>query len=152
MSHVCKVDLEVLDLGCLEKAANQLGLEFVRDQKTYRWYGHSFGDFPIPAGLTEADLGKCDHAIRIKGDKNTGTLRAYEVGVMKRRDGKPGYNLLWDFWAGGYGLRDRIGTDGNKLRQEYAVQVAIKHARAQGYRVSRQTKQDGSIVLKAVHS
>ncbi len=146
MSHVAKVSLEVKDLGCLAKAAQHLGLEFRGDQRTYRWYGRSVGDYPIPEGMTEADLGKCDHAIGIPGNS-----RAYEVGVVKKKNAS-GYELAWDFFAGGFGLQEKIGKDGMKLKQEYAVQVVMKHARASGYQVSRQTKQDGSVVLKAVRS
>jgi hypothetical protein len=145
MSHVAKVDLEVRDLGCLAKAAEHLGLELVQGQQTYRWYGRSVGDYPMPAGFKASDLGKCEHAIRIPG-----ASCAYEIGVVGRKDGKPGYQLLWDFWAGGYGMQAKVGNNGDKLKQEYAVQVAMKHARAQGYQVSRKQKEDGSVVLRAV--
>lgn len=147
MSHVAKIEMEIKDLGCLAKAAEHLGLEFVQGQQTYRWWGHSVGDYPLPVGFSEQELGKCEHALRIPNNKY-----AYEVGVVPRKDGKPGYTMLWDFYGGGYGLQEKIGKDGNKLKQEYAVQVAMKHARQQGYTVSRQLKQDGSVVLKAVRA
>jgi hypothetical protein len=146
MSHVAKLILEVRDLPCLERAAKVLGLELAFEQKTYKWYGWSVGDYPIPKGMTAADLGKCDHAIRIPGDG-----RAYEVGVVKSKN-HSGFELVWDFWQGGFGLRDKIGENGNKLRQEYAVQVAMKHARAQGYQVSRRYNAKGECVLTAVRS
>jgi len=145
MSHVATIDLEIKDLGCLERAAKALGMEFARDQKKYRWWGHSVGDYPLPKGFAEGDLGKCEHALSIPDNR-----QAYEVGVVPRRDGRPGYTLLWDFYGGGYGLQDKIGKDGNKLKQEYAVQVAMKHARLQGYTVARQLRKDGTVVLKAV--
>lgn len=147
MSHVAKIEMEIKDLGCLAKAAEHLGLVFMQDQKTYKWWGHSVGDYPLPQGFTENELGKCEHALRVRDNH-----QAYEVGVVLRRDGKQGYTLLWDFYGGGYGLQEKIGKDGSKLKQEYAVQVAMKHARQQGYTVSRQLKQDGSVVLKAVRA
>ena len=134
MSHIAKVDLEVRvsQLDCLEKAAKHLGVELVRDQKTFKHF----------AGRTSS----CTHAIRVPGNN-----KAYEVGVILSGTGQT-YSLQWDQWASGFGMVDKVGKDAMKLKQEYAVQVAMKHARAQGYQVSRQTKQDGSVVLKAVHS
>ncbi len=145
MSHVAEIKLQIKDLAALEKACKQLGLELVRDQKTYRWFGRSVGDYPLPEGFTAQDLGKCDHAIRIPGDS-----RAYEIGVVKRKDGKPGYQLLWDFWAGGHGMTQKVGgNQAVKLQNEYAAAVAVKHYVSQGYRVQRQVKEDGRIVLTA---
>lgn len=131
MSHVATVDLHVKDLDALAKAAEECGCELVREQKRYKWYGKSVGDYPLPTGFTAEDLGKCEHAIRVKN----GNGNAYEVGVCKRRDGKPGYTLLWDFWNGGYGLQNAIGADGKALRANYAVETTVKTLRAKGCRV-----------------
>jgi hypothetical protein len=117
-------------------------LELVRGQKTYKWYGRSVGDYPLPAGFGAHELGQCEHAIRIPGQPS-----AYEIGVVARRDGKPGYALLWDFWHGGFGLEEKAGQDCKKLRQSYAVQVAAKQARKQGYRVQQSVGQDGKVRL-----
>ncbi len=144
MSHVCKIELEIRDLRALAEAARALGLELVEDQQTYRWWGHSEGDYPLPAGMTAVDLGKCDHAIRIPGDD-----RAYEIGVVKRRDGKPGYSLLWDFYNGGFGMEFKVGKDGARLKQEYAAAVSIRQMRDQGFMVSRKVTPDGRIILNA---
>lgn len=144
MSHVTTIDLEVKDLNALERAANVLGLELVRDQRTYKWWGQSVGDYPLPEGFTENDLGKCEHALRVKDND-----QAYEIGITTRRDGKPGYQLLWDFYGGGYGLQAKVGEDGKLLKQSYAAEVAAKHLRLQGYRVSQTLEGDGRITLKA---
>lgn len=141
------MQIEIKDLDALAEAAAQLGCELVRGQKTYKWYGEFVGDSPMPTGFTRADLGKCDHAIRVKGKPG-----AYEIGVVKRRDGKPGYTLLWDFWNGGHGLEEAIGKDGRKLRQEYPLAVGARFAKSKGYRtVKRFTREDGSIALHATH-
>src|SRR6266446_5904173 len=103
MSHVAEIDMEIKDLDALKAAAQDLGLEFCEGQQTYKWYGHSVGDFPMPAGFKEQDLGKCEHALRVKGNPG-----AYEIGIVPRRDGRPGYTLLWDFWAGGLGLQNKV--------------------------------------------
>lgn len=142
MSHVAEMDMEIKDLEALDAACKQMGLELVRDQKTYKWWGHSVGDYPLPKGFKEQDLGKCDHAIRIPGNRE-----AYEIGVMPRRDGRPGFTMLWDFYNGGYGMEKMVGHEGNKLKQEYAVQTAMKNV-PRGYRVSRERQADGRVFIR----
>lgn len=141
MSHVAEMELEVNDLGCLIQAAQALGLECVQ-KASYKWYGRSVGDYPLPAGVKAEDLGKCDYAISIPGN-----ARAYEVGVVKRRDGKPGYTLLWDFWQGGFGLEEAIGKDGGLLQQSYAVMRAKKEMLRKGYRVTTSKDAQGNVLL-----
>lgn len=147
MSHLAKIDLEVNDLAALEASCAPLGLEFVRGQQTYRWFGRSVGDYPLPEGFKASDLGKCDHAIRVKGN-----YKSYEVGVVARKDGKPGYTLLWDFWCDGFGLQDKVGDGGGKLIQEYVLQVATKDRVKQGYRVNRVTAPNGHVQLHCVRA
>jgi hypothetical protein len=143
MSHVAKIELVVKDLAALRSAAQACGLELVEGQKKYKWWGHSVGDYPIPKGFTAEDLGKCDHALRVKGNPD-----AYEIGVVRRRDGQPGFELLFDFY-GSYGapLRQAVGQDGGKLKQEYAASVATRHYQSQGFVVRRSLGADGKIVL-----
>jgi hypothetical protein len=98
-------------------------------------------------GIKPEDYGKCDYALCVPGSKN-----AYEIGVVKRKDGK-GYHLLYDFYANGYGLMSRVNTTANptgigRLTQAYSVQVAMVAARKQGYRVSIKTTADGKKVLQ----
>ena len=143
MSHVASIELEIKDLDALDEACETLGLELVRGQKTYKWWGHSVGDYPLPTGFKASDLGKSEHAIRIPGDKN-----AYEIGVVPRRDGKPGYTLLWDFYAGGYGMEAKVGKDACKLKQAYSAAVATRHYRKLGYRVSVEKKEGERLVVK----
>lgn len=139
MSHVTGVDVEIEDLDALGIACQNLGLELVRGQQTYRWFGRSVGDYPMPAGMTEADLGKCSHAIRVSGNV-PGDERPYEIGLVERRDGKAGYTLLYDFYAGGFGLMERVssqgvrGKDCLKLRHEYGMVKASRRAARLGMR------------------
>jgi len=151
MSHVACVSIEVKDLDALGEAAKRLGLELVRGQKEYRWYGQSVGDFPIPEGFTAEDLGKCENAIRIQGTKGGPSDPAgtdpYEIGIVKRRDGKPGWSLIWDFFAGGYGLLSKVGKDCVNLKREYAAVVAAKQARLNRFQVHESRQADGRIVL-----
>jgi hypothetical protein len=110
-------------------------------QRSFRWFGEIVGDGgPLPAGFTEADMGKCDHAIRIKGD-----MAHYEIGVCQRRDGKPGFTLLWDSWEGV--LQQKAGDKCGRLVQGYAAEVAIRQARRQGFRVQKKMLANGKIQL-----
>lgn len=135
MSHVVQISLEITDLDALATAAEMCGMKMSK-QSQYRWWGYSVGDFPLPEGFSEKDLGKCDYALTVKDKPD-----AYEVGVVPRRDGKPGYALLFDFYNGGKGLVDKIGENAVNLKREYALAVATKELRRQGFRVSRQVDQ-----------
>ena len=142
MSHVATIELTIKDLDALATAAKKLGLELRRGQTSYRWWGKSVGDFPLPAGFTADELGQCEHALSIPGND-----QAYEIGVVRRRDQKPGWTLLWDFYAGGKGLEAVVGVGATKLKQRYAAEVATKQARRQGFRVSERVQADGKIRL-----
>lgn len=144
MSHLVTINLLVEDLSVLAKACIRLGLELVRDQRTYRWYGRSVGDYPLPTGFTTADLGTCDHAIRIPGNG-----MAYEIGVVARRDGKPGYELLWDFYQGGYGLMDHVGEGAIRLQQTYAIEKTLQQFDLMHFSlVDQVTLDDQSVILQ----
>lgn len=152
MSHVATIDLEIKDLDALALACEPLGLELVRGQKAYNWYGRSVGDSPLPVGFTAQDLGKCDHVIRIKGTTLNGRIdnrMPYEIGLATRRDGKAGYTLMWDTWQGGHGLVHRVGGEkAEALKQGYATEVAVRIAKREGFRVvKREIRTDGSVAV-----
>lgn len=146
MSHVTKLGLQIKDLEALRLACESLGLELVLNQKTYKWFGRSVGDYPLPEGMTADDLGKCDHVIRIPDNSS-----AYEIGVVQNGDH---YELLWDFWAGGKGMVAKVsdgnGLNANKLKQYYAVHCSILDLQSQGYQVSQYETADGSLVIQGV--
>lgn len=129
MSHVAKIELEIRDLETLKQACQRLNLEFMENQQTYRWYGRSVGDAPLPEGFTIEDLGKCHHAIRVPG-------ASYEIGVVQRQ-GK--YQLLWDNWHSG-GLERILGPGAGRLKQAYAIARVAKEARLKGYRLTEKQK------------
>lgn len=160
MSHVVSLDLEIHDLAALEAACKRIGLELRRNQKTYRWWGRSAGDYPLPQGFTADELGSCEHAIGIPNDTETHRCYApgasigvgmipgaYEVGVVRRRDGRPGWTMLWDFYDGGYGLEAVVGENCSKLKQAYGVEVAKRKAIQQGFRVQERKLPNGSVQL-----
>jgi hypothetical protein len=108
MSHISKIELEVKDLAILSRACGRLGLEFVKGQETFKWYGKA---------------GSCDHAIRAPA-------ASYEVGVVKV-EGK--YELLCDHYDSN--LSEAIGMGGGLLKQAYAVEKTKAEARRKGYSV-----------------
>jgi len=137
VSHVAKIEMEIRDLDTLKCACEQLGFQFMTDQRFYRWYGESVGDYPVPEGFTAADMGKCDHAIRVPG-------ASYEVGVVQR-NGK--YLLLWDFYRQG-GLERVLGKGACRLKQAYSVERVRREAKLKGYHVQeRKTEQGIRLVL-----
>lgn len=178
MSHVATIEIEITNLQDLQVACEELGLEFIEGQQTYRWYGEHIGDFALPAGFEESDLGRCDHAIKLTDaaemtsiDKrreeflkscaevnhvpSADTLaivcqRPYEIGVARRRDGKPGWTLLWDFFQGGYGLQDVIGENANRLKQAIATAASIRTMKMQGFRCERKQLPSGAVQLNFV--
>jgi hypothetical protein len=106
MSHISKIELEVRDLGVLGAACRRLGLELVRDQKTFAWYGSP-----------EA----CDHVIKVAGAH-------YEIGI--RKTGSV-YELVCDYFDQAIGRA--IGRGGGLLKQAYAVEKTRVQARKKGY-------------------
>jgi hypothetical protein len=142
MSHMAAIDLEVTDLAALKAAAEYLGLTFMEGQTTWRWFGRWMRDYndqdaAFVQGIKPEEYGKCaDHVLTIAGNKS-----AYEVGVVRRRDGKPGWILLYDFWGPGQALvnllqgvdkdgkYDRVG----KLKQAYVACKSRPQLEAKGF-------------------
>ena len=129
MSHISKIELVIKDLEALKAACKRMGFEFREGQKTYQWYGRWVGDSPLPEGITEEELGKCDHAIHVPGAK-------YEIGIVRK--GKS-YILLYDSWIKG-GLTKHVGKDACKLKQIYAVEKIRLEARKKGMKVLESIK------------
>ena len=119
MSHISKIELEVKDLGILGQACEALGLQLIKNRKTFRWYGK------------EAE---CDHAIQVPGAD-------YEIGVIRK---KHSYELSCDFYD--RNLEKVIGSKGGLLKQAYAVSKTRVEARRKGYSIIEQ-KTDNSIRL-----
>lgn len=145
MSHVADMNLKIKNLDDLSRACQTLGLELVRDQKTYKWFGRWMNDYSgenaaYNHGIKPEDYGKCDHAIRIPGDS-----KAYEIGVVA--DGSGEYQLIWDFYGGGFGLVDKIGKTGGKLKQAYGVEAAMSEMYAKGWAPVRSTDEHGNMYV-----
>lgn len=143
MSHVVTVETEIRNLEALRKAAADCGMEWREGQTTHRWYGRHVGDYPLPTGFARGDLGHCLHAISVPGDRS-----AYEIGVVARKDGKPGYTLLFDFWgAPGRKLQAAAGHRCQKLLQHYGARVVRSTLKAT-QRVRQEVLANGTIRLR----
>lgn len=153
MSHISTVDLVIEDLDALAEAAGKLGLVLHRGATSYKWFGRFVGDYNDPQvqelGIPVSEYGKCQHKLSVVGNEH-----AYEIGLAKNPKGR-GYVLLFDHWGGGSGLMEKVstvgsrGTDCNRLKQEYATEVARRQLRRQGYRV-REIREKGNVRLEAV--
>jgi hypothetical protein len=124
-------------LAAVKALCKEKGWEFAEGQKTYEWYGSFVGDSPMPKGMTRADLGKCDHAIKIPG-------ATYEVGL--RSNGKGGYNLAFDYWGSG-GLVPHVGEKGGLFMQGYGIAKAELEAKKRGMHVKRVPGKHGAVKL-----
>ena len=82
--------------------------------------------------LSEDQLGKCDHAIKVPG-------ALYEVGVVRK--GKS-YILLYDEWVKG-GLRNKLGENAGLLKQAYTIETLRKEARRKNYRFHESKMKQG---------
>ena len=136
-SHITRVNVVVKDLDALEAAGKICGLKLNRNQTTYKWFGQSVGDYPVPEGINVKDLGHCTHALSL-ADKS-----AYEIGVVEQADGT--FRLLFDFWCGGYGLQAAVGTNAKLLTEAYTIEAARAAAMAHGLIAMDQS--DGSLQI-----
>lgn len=143
MSHVSACPAMVTDLDDLDAACTECGLQLVRGQETYRWYGTHVGDFPLPEGFTADDLGRCEHAITVPGNG-----RAYEIGVCRRRDGEDGWVLVFDFWEGGFGMAEHAGNGCERLIGQYLAATAARLEPTAEHAWS--TEPDGTIVFEVI--
>lgn len=144
MSHVESVNVQITDLEALKAACKREGVEFIENRSSYKWYGRSVGDTALPAGFTAANLGQCEHVIRVPGVE-------YEIGVTRARnpDGTvaKGYTCLYDFWGPGAGLQKKFGKGLTKLVDSYSLEALKAQARRKGYMTQEKAAADGKIKL-----
>lgn len=137
MSHVVEITTKITDLAALQLAIAELGWMFMQEQEHYAWFGKYMGDAPMPQGMTTADLGHCDHAIRIPGCK-------YEVGLRRQQDGS--YRIVYDYWE--RSLNAMLGEKAGPLVQAYAKHKTLREVARMGHRVvGQKVLADGSVKL-----
>ena len=151
MSHVAEVAVTITDLDALEEACAQLGLELIRGQTTFEWYGKFMNDYNDPQraaavrGYDPAKFGQCEHAIRRKGC----APGDYEIGLVRRNDGKPGYAVLFDSYGTGRLLERAAGADLTGLRDHYTAAVSRRLLARKGYRTHLQRTPQGELQVVA---
>lgn len=118
MSHVALFETEagkplITDLQAVHLAAENLGLD-VRTDNKYKWYGMHVGDYPLPAGWRKEDMGQnADLVLSVSAERRKALGiggNCYELGVIKDKLNPGAYTLMYDFYAGGYGLDKVIGA------------------------------------------
>lgn len=138
MSHVVAIKTVLNDLESIKAACKELGLVFVEGKKTYAWYGHSAGDYPLPEGFTKEDLGKCEHVIQVPG-------AGYEIGLARAKNGQ-GWVVLFDFWGPGRPIIDKLGGEKlPKFFQSYNVNKTEHEMKKRGYQTQRQVAKNGAV-------
>lgn len=126
MSHIAEVNLELKDLDALAKAADALGLELVRDCKTFNYYG----------GAKDPAV----HKLKLKG----ASAGAYEIGLRYTDGSQTAFQPAWDtFGQHGAALVRAAGRDCVELKKRYAAEVAAKELRRKGYSVKITTQDQG---------
>lgn len=147
MSHITTIKLVIKDLATLEAACAELGASLHRNVHNYNWYGAKVGPEPLPEGMTLADLGKCDHVIRLPGVH-------YEIGVVASKTTAGSYTLAWDFFGTGKNLRhdgmklkDRFGDNLVRLQDTYGAHTAMAMLRQKGFLPVRKTLPNGAIQI-----
>lgn len=151
MSHVSSVKAYVTDLKVCAAACEEIGLELVTGATSYRWYGkwvndYSGGAAAVSNGHDPKTFGTCEHKIRVKG----AGAHTYEIGLVRRLDGGPGWELLYDNWCGGQGLEAVAGAGLGKLKQTLAQTTSIQHLQKQGYRVTKRVDEQGRIHIGGI--
>ncbi len=129
MSHVaiCKTEPGkplIVDLEAVKLAAMNLGL-VCEERSTYKWWGHSVGDYPIPPGYTAAELGKNAKLVLSVPEelaKKLGFKNAYELAIIEDKQNPGCYIPMYDF----YGQQDKLDKIiGSPIRDETKAVTTI---------------------------
>lgn len=139
MSHVVASKVFVSSLSDAREVGDELGFNLVENVSTYAWYGSWQNDFSgetaaVDNGYNPKDLGKCEHKLRRK-DHTSGM---YEIGLCKRPDGKPGWELVYDNWGGGgKAIEEKAGKGLGLFKAHLGAHAMVKQARREGYRITK---------------
>jgi hypothetical protein len=121
MSHVATMKPKAgepifQNIEALKMAAQICGGEIV-EQSSYRWFGYSVGDYPLPAGITGELGNNATFVFRIRPENyaefgvnptRTGE-QPYEIGFVPDPVNPGSFIPLYDFFAGGFGLDAAVG-------------------------------------------
>lgn len=131
MSHIAEVQLELKDLDAIAKAADALGLELVRDCKTFNYYG----------GAKDPAV----HKLRLKN----APAGAYEIGLRYTDMTQTTLQPAWDTYGQhGQALVRAVGSEMVELKKRYAAELSASKLRKMGYSVKIST-QDNQLRVRA---
>ena len=141
MSHVVASGVIITDIDCLRAAVAKVkGLKWKENQKSWKWYGtwvndYNKADAAYKLGIDTRDYGKCDHAISVDGSD-------YEIGIMKRTDGK-GWSPVFDFFgSNGHRIQAVVGDGCEKLMVEYQREYVTRFASLENMNLSMEDTKD----------
>lgn len=165
MSHITAIKTVkgkplITRLDAVRTAAEHLGLEVVETNK-YRWYGHHVGDWAIPQGFKQSEMGTNATCVLRVTDPKRSQLRAkygqdpYDLAIVPDPLNEGCYTIMYDFYNKGYGLDEIVGSPkvesqkdaamlAPRFMQHYHMACAALAAREQGDDISFQEQQDGS--------
>lgn len=175
MSHMAAVDLHVKNLQDLQQACEMLGLQLNLNQTNWRWFNSWVDDYNREDAAYKAamikpeEYGKCaEHVITIPGNNE-----CYEIGVVRRRDGLPGWVLVYDFWGNkgrmmaekiegivnrpklnpqgqpilvnGKPVMEEVHDRAGKLKQYYGLAATARSFKEQGHDIRFVEKSNGHV-------
>lgn len=141
MSHVVTMELQIKDLQALELSSKELGCVFVKGQTTYNWWGHHVGDYPLPEGFTKEEMGICEHAIKVPGAH-------WEIGVVKDKQNKDSYKLIYDFYGSEGGKIQKVcGNNLGELKKRYTVNAIKNKIKNKKASIKEEKLQNGKLKI-----
>ena len=153
MSHMAGIDIDIVGDHCipaLSITAEALGLKLEK-RSNFRWYGRWMNDYHAEQaaynfGIKPEEYGRCAEYV-ITDPNNPG---CYEVGVVRRRDGKPGFILLYDFFSGGHGMTEKLGgATYGKLKQVYTAVSSQEVAKLEDMKCEVHELPNGHVQIRA---
>ena len=150
MSHIVKISIEIKDLDALAAAARALGLELMRNQRTYKHYGAGEEQDGLPEGFTVRKTW-VSAIMRCASRASRQLARITKLARLASPSGAMVDRALscWPICLSMGRLPEYVGANAERLKQNYSSEVAKRTLQKQGYRVQSTTKPDGRIVLQA---
>lgn len=165
MSHIASMQPKAgepvfVDIDALTEAVKKLGLVITK-KRTYRWWGQSVGDYPLPVGMTAADLGNnATYVISLPEEEgkrhSLGGRGPFEIGVIADKANPGCFTICYDFFNGGYGLDKYVGEPvyndkgelevlAPRLLQHYAMACDAKAAAEAGDNITFMTTREAHV-------
>ena len=151
MSHVVASKVFVTNLDDARVVGDELGFDLIENATKFAWYGKWVNDFSgsraaVTAGYDPKTFGTCEHKLRMK-DHQQGD---YEIGLVRRVDGKPGWELVYDDYSSyGAKINKKAGKNLGRFKAKLGERVITRGAIAQKFGVQRSVMADGRIRVAA---